>query len=153
MTVDEAGSSSEWTREQDKAFENALATYSEDASDRWEKIAADVPGKTLEEIKQHYELLVDDVNQIESGCVPLPAYNSTSEGSTSHGGDEGTGKKGGHLGHYNSESNHGSKVSKSDQERRKGIAWTEDEHRYLCLFSCFYFLALYIFVGGTLKSI
>lgn len=133
MTVDEAGSSSEWTREQDKAFENALATYSEDASDRWEKIAADVPGKTLEEIKHHYELLVDDLNQIESGCVPLPAYSSTSEGSTSHGGDEGTGKKGGHLGHYNSESNHGSKVSKSDQERRKGIAWTEDEHRLFLL--------------------
>lgn len=129
MTVDEAGSSSVWSREQDKAFENALATHPEDASDRWEKIAADVPGKTLEEIKCHYKLLVEDINQIEAGCVPLPSYNSSQEGSTSHAGDEGTGKKSGHLGHYNSESNHGSKASRSDQERRKGIAWTEDEHR------------------------
>lgn len=129
MTVDEVGSSSVWTKEQDKAFENALATYPEDASDRWEKIAADVPGKSLEEIKHHYEVLVDDVNRIESGSVPLPSYNNSSDGSTSHAGDEGTGKKGGHYGHYNSESNHGNKSSRSDQERRKGIAWTEDEHR------------------------
>jgi len=30
-----------------------------------------MPGKTIEEIKQHYELLVEDISQIESGCVPL----------------------------------------------------------------------------------
>ncbi|XP_038720055.1 transcription factor SRM1-like [Tripterygium wilfordii] len=133
MTVDEADCSSVWTREQDKTFENALATHPEDSPDRWEKIAADVPGKTLEEIKEHYELLVEDVNQIESGCVPLPNYTTSSEGSPSHAGNEGTGKKGGHFGHYNSESNHGSKGSRSDQERRKGIAWTEDEHRLFLL--------------------
>ncbi|KAG4908853.1 hypothetical protein JHK84_054763 [Glycine max] len=133
MTVDEVDSSSEWSREQDKAFENALATHPEDDSDRWEKIAADVPGKTIEEIKQHYELLVEDINQIESGCVPLPSYNSSSEGSTSHASDEGAGKKGSGPGHYSGESNHGTKASRSDQERRKGIAWTEDEHRLFLL--------------------
>lgn len=129
MKADEAGDSSAWSREQDKAFENALATYPEDSADRWEKIAADVPGKSLEEIKHHYELLVDDINNIESGCVPLPCYNSSSDGSTSHAGDEGTGKKGGHFGNFNGDSNHGGKASRSDQERRKGIAWTEEEHR------------------------
>lgn len=139
MTVDEVESSCEWSREQDKAFENALATHPEDASDRWEKIAADVPGKTIEEIKQHYELLVEDINQIESGCVPLPSYNSSSEGSASHASDEGAaGKKGGSNGNYNGESNNGSKASRSDQERRKGIAWTEDEHRQV--YRCFYIL-------------
>ncbi|KAA8541467.1 hypothetical protein F0562_025430 [Nyssa sinensis] len=131
--TDEFGNSSEWSREQDKAFENALATYPEDSSDRWEKIASVVPGKSFEEIKHHYELLVDDVNQIESGCVPLPCYNSSLDGSTSHVGDDGTGKKGGHFGHFNSDSNHGGKASRSDQERRKGIAWTEDEHRLFLL--------------------
>jgi hypothetical protein len=129
MSVDEGGSGSLWTREHDKAFENALATYPEDTSDWWEKITADVPGKTVEEIKHHYELLVEDISQIEAGCVPLPNYSSSSEGSTSHAIDEGTGKKGGHLGHHNSDSNNGNKASRSDQERRKGIAWTEDEHR------------------------
>ena len=130
MTMDEVGSSSEWSKEQDKAFENALAIHLEDASDRWEKIVADVPGKTLEEIKYHYELLVEDVNRIESGCVPLASYNSSPEGSTS----QGAGKKGGHSWNSNNESNHGTKASRSDQEWRKGIAWTKDEHRlvYLC---------------------
>ncbi|KAG5091469.1 hypothetical protein AAZX31_18G124300 [Glycine max] len=133
MTVDEVGSSSQWSKEQDKAFENALAIHPEDASDRWEKIAADVPGKTLEEIKHHYELLVEDVSQIESGYVPLPSYNSSPEGSTSHASEEGAGKKGGHSWNSNNESNHGTKASRSDQERRKGIAWTEDEHRLFLL--------------------
>ncbi|KAE8711773.1 Transcription factor DIVARICATA [Hibiscus syriacus] len=133
MSVDEAGSSSEWTRVQDKVFENALATYPEDSSDRWERIAADVPGKALEEIKEHYKVLEDDINAIEAGCVPMPSYNS-SESSEGDAGDDGAGKKGtSQLGHYNSESNHGSKNSKSDQERRKGIAWTEDEHRLFLL--------------------
>lgn len=109
MTVDKDGKSSIWSQEQDKAFENALATYPEDASYRWEKIAADVPGKTLEEIKYHYKLLVDDVKQIESGFIPLPSYSFSSDD--------------------NSESRVGSKASRSDQERRKGTAWTEDEHR------------------------
>ncbi|CAL0314886.1 unnamed protein product [Lupinus luteus] len=130
MSADEMDGSSEWSWEQDKAFESALVTHPEDAPDRWEKIAADVPGKTVEEIKQHYEVLVEDINQIESGCVPLPSYNSSSEGSASQASDEGAGKKGGH---HNGESNHGTKVSRSDQERRKGIAWTEDEHRLFLL--------------------
>ncbi|KAF2323797.1 hypothetical protein GH714_036955 [Hevea brasiliensis] len=46
-------------------------------------------------------------------------------------GNEGTSKKGGHLAHHNNESTHGNKASQSDQERRKGIAWTEEEHSVL----------------------
>ncbi|GAB4851971.1 hypothetical protein Ancab_016162 [Ancistrocladus abbreviatus] len=129
MTLDENSTSSLWSREQDKAFENALATHPEEAGDQWEKIAADVPGKTIEEVKHHYDLLVQDVNQIESGSVPLPSYSSSSEDSTSHASEVGPGKKGGHFGNFNSESNLGGKTSRFDQERRKGIAWTEDEHR------------------------
>ncbi|KAE8687750.1 Protein RADIALIS-like 3 [Hibiscus syriacus] len=129
MSADEPGNSSEWSREQDKAFENALATYPEDCSDRWEKIAAAVPGKALEEIKEHYELLVDDVNRIESGYVPLPPYDSY-DSSVGHAGGEEIGKKGtNNIGHNNNGSNHGGKNSRSDQERRKGTAWTEEEHR------------------------
>lgn len=129
MPADES-SSSVWSREQDKLFEKAIASYPEDCSDRWEKIAADVPGKSVEEVKHHYELLVDDVKQIESGFVEVPCYNSSSDGSTSHAGDDSTGKKGGNS---NGDSNHGGKSSRSDQERRKGIAWTEDEHRLFLL--------------------
>ncbi|XP_030442018.1 transcription factor SRM1-like [Syzygium oleosum] len=132
MTKDETTSDCSWSREQDKAFENALATYPEDLADRWEKIAADVPGKTVEEINRHYEILVDDVNRIGSGCVELPPY-SCSKGSVSHGSDETSSKKGGHVGNLHGDSNHGVKASRSDQERRKGIAWTEEEHRLFLL--------------------
>ncbi|CAI9097099.1 OLC1v1033420C1 [Oldenlandia corymbosa var. corymbosa] len=136
MTAEES-TSSVWSKEQDKAFENALATYPEDCADRWEKIAADVPGKSLKEIQQHYEILIDDVNRIESGCVPVPSYSSSSDGGpNSQAADEGTaGKKSGNSGQFSSESNHGGggKGSRADQERRKGIAWTEDEHRLFLL--------------------
>ncbi|KAL8520678.1 hypothetical protein ACS0TY_011285 [Phlomoides rotata] len=126
MSGDESSSLSEWNREQDKQFEKAIATYPDKSKDRWEKIAADVAGKSVEEVKHHYELLVDDVNRIESGVVEMPCYNSSSDG------DEANRNKGGQL---NSESNHGGGKggSRSDQERRKGIAWTEDEHRLFLL--------------------
>ncbi|GMH10891.1 hypothetical protein Nepgr_012732 [Nepenthes gracilis] len=133
MTADEKDALSSWSREEDKAFENALATHPEDSADWWEKIAADVPGRTLEEVKHHYDLLVQDVNRIESGCVPIPSYSSSSEGSTSHAGDDGAGKKGGHFGHFGSETSRAGGQSRSDLERRKGLAWTEDEHRLFLL--------------------
>ncbi|CAL5326638.1 unnamed protein product [Camellia sinensis] len=120
MSTSQTCYGSSWTREQDKAFENALAIYSEDSSDRWEKIAAMVPGKTIEEIKHHYQILVEDINAIESGYVPLPHYvDSTS--------------RGGNFGQIQSDSCHGGKSSRSDQERRRGIAWSEEEHRLFLL--------------------
>ncbi|KAL6993311.1 hypothetical protein U1Q18_011427 [Sarracenia purpurea var. burkii] len=122
-------SSSSWTREQDKAFENALAIFSEDSSDRWEKIAEMVPGKTIAEIKHHYMILVEDINAIESGYVPLPHYVSSFNDYTNHAGEFGVVKMGSQFGQMQSDSCHGGKSSRSDQERRKGIAWTEDEHR------------------------
>nr|GFC00921.1 transcription factor SRM1 [Tanacetum cinerariifolium] len=35
-----------WTREQDRAFEDALIAHFEEDKDCWDKIAIDVPGKT-----------------------------------------------------------------------------------------------------------
>ncbi|KAF8398656.1 hypothetical protein HHK36_014511 [Tetracentron sinense] len=132
MTADEKDYSSLWSREQEKAFENALAIHPEDSSDRWEKIAADVPGKTLAEIQHHYELLVEDIKSIESGNVPSPCYVSSSDDSTDHAGEDGAGKMGGHFGNFQNDSSHGGKALRLEQERRKGIAWTEDEHRDKC---------------------
>ncbi|KAG6503506.1 transcription factor SRM1-like [Zingiber officinale] len=121
MAMEVEGCGSSWTRDQEKAFENAIATHPEGCGERWEKIAADVPGKTVEDVKDHYDLLVEDVNRIQSGRVPLPFYPSPSDGA-----DHATDAGGGGVGHSG-------KVSRAEQERRKGIAWTEDEHRLFLL--------------------
>ncbi|XP_047068338.1 transcription factor SRM1-like [Lolium rigidum] len=143
MAVDEASSSSggeegsmpgagsgTWTREQEKAFENALATLPDpdDEAAMWDAIAAAVPGKSPEEVRRHYELLVEDVDGIEAGRVPLLVYAGDAgpdDGAASAGGKKGAekGDKGGDKGSSKS----------AEQERRKGIAWTEDEHRLFLL--------------------
>ncbi|CAA7023418.1 unnamed protein product [Microthlaspi erraticum] len=88
---------SSWSRDDDIAFERALAIYTDETENRWGKIAEVVPGKTLEQIMKHYEDLVHDVTRIESGHVPLPDYGQGSK--------------------------------KLKQKRRRGIAWTANEHR------------------------
>ncbi|KAF5468484.1 hypothetical protein F2P56_012632 [Juglans regia] len=74
-----ANSGSTWTAKQNKLFENALAMYGKDTGpDRWHNLARAVGGKTVEEVKRHYEVLVEDVRQIETGQVPLPNYKKIS---------------------------------------------------------------------------
>ncbi|KAG8501990.1 hypothetical protein CXB51_000224 [Gossypium anomalum] len=66
--------SGSWTAKQNKDFERALAVYDKDTPDRWYNVAKAVGGKTVEEVKKHYELLLEDVRHIESGRVPFPDY-------------------------------------------------------------------------------
>ncbi|GKV29917.1 hypothetical protein SLEP1_g38790 [Rubroshorea leprosula] len=73
-------SSSSWTPKQNKLFENALAIYDKDTPDRWINLARAVGGKSVEEVKRHYDVLVEDINQIESGQVPLPNYKKMGTG-------------------------------------------------------------------------
>ena len=72
-----SSSLSSWTTKQNKQFEKALAIYDKDTPDRWQNIARLVGGKSAEEVKRHYELLVEDLRHIESGSVPFPNYRST----------------------------------------------------------------------------
>ncbi|KAK2659258.1 hypothetical protein Ddye_005791 [Dipteronia dyeriana] len=63
-------SESTWTAEQNKAFENALAMYGDKdmTEEWWHNIAAAVGGgKTVVEVKKHYEKLVEDLKLIEAG--------------------------------------------------------------------------------------
>ncbi|GJR63557.1 RADIALIS-like protein 3 [Tanacetum coccineum] len=69
-------SNSSLSHRQTKLFENALAIYDKDTPDRWQNIAK-ATGITVEEVKRQYQLLVDDVEQIESGKVPLPNYKTS----------------------------------------------------------------------------
>ncbi|KAE8675264.1 Protein RADIALIS-like 6 [Hibiscus syriacus] len=70
-------SDSYWTPKQNKLFERALAVYDKDTPDRWQKVAAAVGEKSVEEVRRHYEILVRDLVYIESGQIPIPNYKST----------------------------------------------------------------------------
>ncbi|KAF2282760.1 hypothetical protein GH714_043169 [Hevea brasiliensis] len=67
---------SNWTVKQHKLFEDALAIYDKDTPDRWCNIAKIVGATTEEEVKIQYEILVSDINNIESDKVPLPNYKN-----------------------------------------------------------------------------
>ncbi|KAL8226274.1 hypothetical protein R6Q59_025027 [Mikania micrantha] len=69
-----------WTAKQNKAFEMALAVFDKDTPDRWHNVAKFVPGKTAKEVERHFELLVQDLNNIERGLAPFPNYRATKGG-------------------------------------------------------------------------
>ncbi|GLJ07154.1 hypothetical protein SUGI_0059830 [Cryptomeria japonica] len=65
----------DWSGEENKMFETALAIYDKDTPDRWQNVASMVGGgKSPDEVKKHYEILLEDLNCIENGKVPLPDY-------------------------------------------------------------------------------
>lgn len=124
-----------WTRHQENLFENALSIHDLDVPERWENIAALVPGKDACAVKRHYELLVEDVKNIDLGKIILPPYPSLSENRVDGSGESSTvknvvvadGSSNGSSG--NSGNGKVGHNKNSDQERKKGIPWTEEEHR------------------------
>ncbi|KAL8027759.1 hypothetical protein ABFX02_14G117100 [Erythranthe guttata] len=68
-----------WTVQENKLFEKALARFDRDTPDRWQNVAAAVgSGKSADEVKRHYDILMEDLRRIESGRVPLPNYRNIS---------------------------------------------------------------------------
>ncbi|KAL0382092.1 UNVERIFIED_CONTAM: Transcription factor DIVARICATA [Sesamum calycinum] len=113
------GKSTKWTKEENKKFESALAFFDEKTPNRWFKVAAMIPGKSVFDVINQYRELVADVSDIEAGLVPVPGYLAspfTLELSGYRGFDV-CRKKG----------------RTCDQERKKGVPWTEDEHRRFLL--------------------
>ncbi|XP_058083169.1 protein RADIALIS-like 3 [Magnolia sinica] len=56
-----------WSWEENKMFELALAIVDEQNPERWNTVAAMIGGKSAEEVERHYETLVEDLQNIESG--------------------------------------------------------------------------------------
>lgn len=107
--------STKWTKEENKTFESALAWVDEKTPDRWFRVAAMIPGKSVSDVINQYQELVADVNNIEAGLVPVPGYLASSltfELMDNRGFD-----------------NFRKRGRSIDQERKKGIPWTEEEHR------------------------
>ncbi|XP_077246942.1 transcription factor SRM1-like [Tasmannia lanceolata] len=121
------GKSEEWSAIENKMFENALAMYDECTPDRWAKIAAVVPEKTLEQVEKHYEKLVQDLKFIEDGLIPIPLYLNEEELNNEDPPElpEVAPKK--------KKSLLRKKQITAEQERRKGVPWSEDEHRLFLL--------------------
>ena len=105
--------------QEDKLFEKVLSEkYGEKMEDVLEECARQIPTKDVEAVRRRFEQLEQDVNNIEAGRVPLPNYADS--GSMAVGGSRKGGKGSG-----------GKKEQHS--ERKKGIPWTEEEHRLFLL--------------------
>ncbi|KAM7257805.1 hypothetical protein ACFE04_013546 [Oxalis oulophora] len=121
--TNKSSSTTKWTAAENKLFENALAIHDKESPDRWHKIAAMIPGKTVGDVIRQYKELEVDVNNIEAGLIPIPGYSSTTPSPFNL--------------EYNfdgyRECNYSFKRSSTgrhgDQERKKGVPWTEEEHK------------------------
>ncbi|EAZ14242.1 transcription factor DIVARICATA [Oryza sativa Japonica Group] len=96
-----------WSKVEDKVFESALVLCPEDVPDRWALVAAQLPGRTPQEALEHYQVLVADIDLIMRGAVDAPGSWDDNDGNDRRGGG---GKPRG-------------------EERRRGVPWSEDEHR------------------------
>ncbi|KAJ4911638.1 Duplicated homeodomain-like superfamily protein [Raphanus sativus] len=104
--------SSPWTRSEDKMFEEALVFFPEGSPNRWERIGYQLQ-KPAGEVREHYEALVHDVFQIDSGQVNVPDYIDDSAAAA--GWDS--------AGQISFGTKHG------ERERKRGTPWSEDEHK------------------------
>nr|GMD00467.1 transcription factor DIVARICATA-like [Ipomoea batatas] len=109
------GRRTRWTKEENKLFESALAMIDERTPDRWVRVAHMVPGKSVSDVINRFQELAADVSNIEAGLVPVPGYLASSfpVELVDDRGFPGFRKRG----------------RGCDQERKKGVPWTEEEHR------------------------
>ncbi|KAF7020722.1 hypothetical protein CFC21_033784 [Triticum aestivum] len=124
-----------WTADENKQFERALAGLDLRSPD-WDKVAH-ATGKTVREVVDHFKSLELDVRQIESGTFPGPgpgygpgAFTLQWDGSGGHAG-AGDFRHGYRFGGCGGGRRHGGRTP--EQERKKGVPWTEDEHKLFLL--------------------
>ncbi|KAL3518086.1 hypothetical protein ACH5RR_020675 [Cinchona calisaya] len=123
----EESKSTKWTPAENKAFEKALALFDNDTPDRWHKVAEMVPGKSVVDVIRQYKVLEDDVSNIEAGLIPTPGYATTSPFTLEWG------ESGRHLDGYKQSfiaaTGKRSSSIRPEQERKKGVPWSEEEHK------------------------
>ncbi|XP_076938065.1 transcription factor DIVARICATA-like [Bidens hawaiensis] len=127
-----------WTPLENKVFETALAKFDKDTPDRWQKVAEMVPGKTVADVMRQYKELEDDVNCIEAGYYPKYGYNCSTSGFTLEwrNSNEFTTEGYGARGRRPSGATPMVVVAANrppEHERKKGVPWTEEEHKLFLL--------------------
>lgn len=121
-----------WTAEENKQFENALALFDKDTPDRWHNVASLIPGKTVNDVVKQYRELVEDVTDIEAGLIPVPGYTTTSNSFTLEWiTDDNQTCFNGFTSAAAAKRNASTRCN--DHERKKGVPWTEEEHRQFLL--------------------
>ncbi|KAJ7961284.1 Transcription factor DIVARICATA [Quillaja saponaria] len=84
-----------------------------------------IPGKTVGDVIKQYKELEEDVINIEAGLIPIPGYTSSSITLEWVNNQDIDG-----LEQFCSlNGKRGTTTRPSEQERKKGVPWTEDEHR------------------------
>lgn len=79
-----------------------------------------IPGKSVRDVIKQYEELLEDVTDIEAGLVPIPGYLASSPFTL-----EWVDNK--RFDPFRKKS--GSLIRPHEHERKKGVPWTEDEHK------------------------
>ncbi|KAF7050707.1 hypothetical protein CFC21_059032 [Triticum aestivum] len=75
-----------WSESENERFERALDTYDRDTPGRWDRVAAAVGGgKTADDVRRHYDRLVDDLRRIEAGGANSNGGTHAAGGSSSNG--------------------------------------------------------------------
>ncbi|KAL1332600.1 hypothetical protein HN51_061381 [Arachis hypogaea] len=127
-------SSTKWTHEENKLFENALALHDKDTPDRWHRVAEMIPGKTVLDVMKQYHELLADVSDIENGLVPIPGYSTSTTTTTSPFTLDWVNNN---CSGYDGFKGIGAAAKRSsktpEQERKKGVPWTEEEHKLFLL--------------------
>ncbi|KAK4730976.1 hypothetical protein R3W88_023964 [Solanum pinnatisectum] len=108
MSTNRTCNNSFCTREEDKIFENILAIYFND-NNLLTKMEEALPGKTVDEIKDHYNILLEDIDAVDFGGAPLPNYPEMQSNANQN--------------------------TNADGQWRKGTLWTEEEHRLVSWYS------------------
>lgn len=113
--MQQSKSTTEWTKEENKKFESALAIYDEMTPNRWSKVAEIIPGKSVLDVMMQYKELVADVTDIEAGLVPNPRHFASSFALE--------------FADHRKVQTFSKRGKSNDHERKKGVPWTEEEHR------------------------
>ncbi|KAG8495160.1 hypothetical protein CXB51_012857 [Gossypium anomalum] len=109
----------EWSPLENKLFEHAFLVFPEETSDRWQKIAERISGKSAKEVEEHFDMLLHDVYEIEAGRIEIPRYADDSSMLSSNWNSN-------NQIYFTSKSKH-----QLDNERKEGSPWTEEEHKYV----------------------